>query len=135
MIEFNEYIIEMAKRGIDTDDNPLDEALTASQRMKRKQSMKKAKAKIKLGRKKAEKKLASKETLMKRARKHARDMIVKKLTKGKGKADLSFAQRQQIEKKVEKKKAAIERLAKKILPKIRKLDREKLASNKESDTE
>ena len=77
------------------------------------------------------KKLASKETLLKRATKQARDAIVKKLTKGKGKGELSFAQRASIEKKVDKKKAAIAKIAKKKLPDVKKADKAKLKKNKE----
>jgi len=122
MIEFNEYII----------DENLDEAMTMAQRLKMKQSFRKNKAKIALGRKKASRKLADKDTLMKRARKHARDLLVKKLTKGKDKSELSFAQRQNIEKQVDKKKGAIDRIAKKLLPKIRELDKDKLKKKKEA---
>ena len=108
----------------------LDEAKTVAQRQKMKQAFRKNKAKIALGRKKASRKLADPETLMKRARKHARDLLVKKLTKGKDKGELSFSQRGNIEKQVDKKKGAIDRIAKKLLPKIRQADKDKLKKNK-----
>ena len=120
MNTFAEYVIES-----------LDEAATMQQRLKMKQAFKKNKGKIALGKKKAAKKLASKETLLKRATKQARDAIVKKLTKGKGKGELSFAQRASIEKKVDKKKAAIAKIAKKKLPDVKKADKAKLKKNKE----
>jgi hypothetical protein len=122
MQTFNEYIIEGTES--------LDEAKTVAQRLKMKQAFRKNKAKIALGRKKASRKLADKDTLMKRARKHARNLLVKKLTKGKDKSELSFAQRQNIEKQVDKKKGAIDRIAKKLLPKLRQADKNKLKKDK-----
>ncbi len=121
MNTFDEYIIDS-----------LDEAATMAQRQKMKQTFRKNKAKIALGRKKASKKLASKDVLLKRANKQARDVIVKKMTKGKGKGELSFAQRGAIEKKVDKKQAAIKKIAKKLLPAVKKADKAKLKKNKES---
>ena len=112
------------------DENPvspdLSEAMTMAQRMKMKQAFKRNRAKIMLGRKKAAKKLASPEKLKLRAQKQAREIIIKKILKDKSKADLSFSARQALEKKVDKKKAAIQKIAKKILPGIKLKDREKL---------
>ena len=53
--------------------------------------MKKLANKIKIGKKKAAKKIASMDKLKKRANKQARELLLKKLTKGKGKGDLSMA--------------------------------------------
>lgn len=102
------------------EDADLDEALTLQQRMKAKANMRKNKAKIAMGRKKAEKKIASPEKLKARARKQARDSLEKKLLKGKDKSELSFSGRQNLEKQVDKKKGAIDRIARKLLPQIKK---------------
>jgi len=104
----------------------LSEAMTMAQRMKMKQAFKRNRAKIMLGRKKAAKKLASPEKLKIRANKQAREILIKKILKDKNKADLSFSGRQALEKKIDKKKAAIAKIAKKLLPGIRLKDREKL---------
>tara|TARA_B100000900_G_scaffold146430_1_gene124110 strand:- start:976 stop:1344 length:369 start_codon:yes stop_codon:yes gene_type:complete len=108
-----------------------NEAMTMSQRMKMKAAFKKNKAKIALGKKKAAKKLASPEKLKARAKKQARDIIIKKILKGKSKNDLGFAARTDLEKKVDKKKGAIAKIAKKILPAVKKADKLKLKKNKE----
>jgi len=100
------------------------------QRQKAKQTFRKNKAKIALGKKKAAKKIASPEQLQKRADKAARNILIKKITKDKDKSDLSFAQRSNIEKQLDKKKAAIKKIAKKLLPKLRIADREKKAAAK-----
>ena len=109
-----------------------EEAMTAQQRQKAKATFRKNKAKIMLGRKKAAKKLASPAKLQGKAEKQARTLLIKKMTKGKGKDELSFAQRAAIEKKLDKKKGAIKKIAKKLLPKIKAADREKL-KNKDDE--
>ena len=114
----------------ETSESPdLSEAMTMAQRMKMKQAFKRNRAKIMLGRKKAAKKLASPEKLKLRANKQAREILIKKILKDKNKADLSFSGRQALEKKIDKKKAAIAKIAKKLLPGIKLKDREKLKKN------
>ena len=106
------------------------EAVTMATRMKMKAAMRRNKSKIKMGRKKAAKKLASPEKLKKRSRKAAREVIIKKLLKDKRKADLSYAARQDLEKRVAKKQGAILRIAKKLLPKLKVKERERLKAFK-----
>ena len=113
-----------------------DEAMTMAQRMKMKAAFNKNKGKIALGKKKAAKKLASPEKLKARAQKQARDIIIKKkILKGKSKADLGFAARTDLEKKVDKKKGAINKIAKKILPAVKQADKLKLKNNKDQAKE
>jgi len=103
----------------------VDEALTMQQRLNLKRSFKKNKAKIALGRKRAEKRVANMDVLKKRARKQARNVLIKKLTKDIPKDDLSFARRQEIEKRLDKKKGVIDRLSKKLIPQVRKKELER----------
>lgn len=98
------------------------EALTTQQRLKKARQMKKLAPKIALGRKRAARKMANMETLKKRAKKQARNMIAKKLTKGVSKGDLNMARRMEIEKRLDKMKPKIDKLAKKLLPKVRKAE-------------
>lgn len=116
MLTFKEYFTESVE---------VDEAMNASQRLKAKATFRKNKAKIMMGRKKAEKRIANPEKLMKRAMKAARKAFEKKLLKDKSKDDLNFAGRQALEKRLESKKAAIAKLAKKLLPAIKKAEMEK----------
>ena len=108
----------------------IEEALTVQQRMKMKQTMRRNKAKIKLGRQRSMRKMASAEVLKGRAHKQAKNIIIKKILKNKNKADLSYGSRVNLEKQVAKRKGAILRIAKKLLPKVRQKDRTKLR-NKE----
>ena len=109
------------------------EALTISQRQKRKAAFRKNKAKIMIARKKAAKKLASPEKLKQRAIVQARNLIIKKILKNKGKAELSFAAKAELEKKVKKKTGAIKKIAKKILPQIKQAEKARLKNRKTPD--
>jgi len=115
---------------VETDEVTLVEALNTQQRMKMKMSMRRNKAKIMMGRKRAAKKLASPEKLKQRATKAARTALVKKMLRDKDKGDLSYAARKGIEDRLGRKKAAIATLAKRMLKDVRKKDREKLKKNK-----
>lgn len=106
-----------------------NEAMTMQQRMKAKQTFRKNKMKIQRGREKAKRKLASADKLKSRARKKARDLLTKKLLKNKDKGQLSFGARQSLEKQIDKKRGAIDRIAKKLLPQVRKADRAKFGTS------
>ena len=112
---------------------PATEALTMQQRLARARSLKKNKAKIAIGRKKAARKIADMETLKKRARKQARNLLLKKITKDIPKGELSFARRQSIEKQLDKKNAVVDKIAKKLLPKVRKAEIEKKKKARSGD--
>ena len=84
--------------------------------------MKKYSARLKVGRKKARMRVADSKVLARRARKQARNMIAKKLTKGISKADLTPARKQEIEKRLDKMAPRVTRLAKKITPKLRQAE-------------
>jgi len=98
----------------------VDEAMNMAQRRKAAISFKRNKSKIKIGRERAKRRMASKEVLMKRARKAARMTIMKKLTKAGSKGDLDFARREAIEKRLDKMKSKIDQVAKKLYPELRK---------------
>ena len=100
----------------------VDEALTLQQRMKRSRLMKRMKARIKIGRDRARRKMADKGKLEKRAMRQARAQIAKKLTRGIPKGELSFARKQEIEKRLDKPalKQRIKRIAKRIFKDVRK---------------
>lgn len=107
-----------------------NEALNTQQRLARRRAFKKNKAKIALGRKRAEKKMANKETLTKRARKQARTLILKKLTKGISKDELSLPRKQEIEKRLDKMGPRIDKIARKLIPKVRKQELERKRGKK-----
>lgn len=109
------------------------EALDMTQRLARKRTFKKNKAKIALGRKRAAKRMANMDTLKKRAAKAARNTFLKKLTKDVPKDELSLARRQDIEKRLDKMKPRIDKLAKKLIPQVRKKELERKKGPKKDD--
>ncbi len=113
-------------------ENP-DEALNVQQRMKLSRSLKKNKAKIAMGRKRAARKVANVDTLKKRAQKQARNQFLKKITKDVPKDELSLGRRQGIEKRLDKMKPKIDKLARKLLPQVRKGELEKKRGGQKSD--
>lgn len=122
MLTLKEYILEDAEL-----DKELEEVLDIQTRMKMKASMRKNKAKIALGRRKAARRMADTGKLKKRAQRQARKAVLDKILKGKDKSELSYGARASIEKRVNKRAAMIQRMAKKLLPQVRKADRTKFS--------
>lgn len=111
----------------------IDEALSPTQRRARARMMKKYKSRVKIGREKAMRRFASPEKLKLRAKKAARKMMFNKLTKGVPKEEIPFQRRQEIEKRLDGMKGRIERIAVKLLPKIRKAEQERHKGKSEND--
>ena len=97
----------------------VSEALTMALRRAKSRVMKKYKARLALGRKKAAVNAPNAKVVARRARKAARNAIAKKLTKGINKADLTPARKAEIEKRLDKMAPRVTRLAKKLTPGIR----------------
>lgn len=115
----------------------IDEALSLMGRRKKAIAMRRNKAKIAMGRRRAAMRLPDPERIKKRARRAARKQILKKLLKGVPKDELSNARKKEIETRLEKPGFAqrIDRIAKKMIPKIRKdaLARRRGVSNKSNE--
>ena len=78
-------------------------------------------------------KFADPQALKKRSQKAAREILFKKLTAGKTKGEIESKQMlMSIEKRLEKHKAKINKLAIKILPKIKKKEAERFKKMKQS---
>jgi len=99
-----------------------DEELSISGRRKLARVMKRRKSQLKRARERAKKRMAKKEVRLKRARRQARGKAAKVLTKGKAKADLSVAQKKNLEKRLAQKgwQQRIGILQKRLLPKVRR---------------
>ena len=104
----------------------VEEALTIAQRLKRGRVMKQKAKIIQRKREISLKKRATPEKLKKRAMKKARDILKKKYSAGKDMKDVGFAQREKLEKMLDKKKAVILKIAKKLLPIVRKGENERI---------
>lgn len=100
----------------------LEEALTTTQRAKRRMVFRKSKAKILRARKIAQKRMAPRSKLEQRAQRQARREIESRILGGQTKADLAFGTRSALEKKVDKKSSLIKTLAKRMLPKVKQAE-------------
>lgn len=105
----------------------VDEALSVASRLKKSRSLRKNKAKIALGRSRAARRFANKETLEKRARRHAYNAMYQKLTKNVSKDDLSPQRKAEIEKRLNSPafKNRIARMSKKMIKDVRKQEMER----------
>ena len=110
-----------------SEQNEVVEALTMQQRLQRGRQMKRIKHKIKRGQERAKRRMASKETLEKRAKRAARLTILKKLSKGKSKSELSFSRRAELEKRLGSPvlKKRIQMMAKRMVKDVRKKELER----------
>tara|TARA_B100000575_G_scaffold247263_1_gene212643 strand:+ start:136 stop:570 length:435 start_codon:yes stop_codon:yes gene_type:complete len=97
-----------------------DEALSMAARRKRSRDMRKNKNKLRIARARMKKRVANPERIRKRAKKQAMDKIYKKLTKGMSRKDLTPAKKQELEKRIAKMKPRVNRIAKKLLPSVRR---------------
>ena len=110
-------------------DLEMDEALNRVQRFKKARAMRKARAKIKRGQERAKRKKADMKKIKKRAQKAARNMIKDRLAKPKKYAALSYAEKERIDKRMEKiSPTRIDRLARKMIPMVKKKEQERLAA-------
>lgn len=109
----------------------LDEVMSRQQRLKAGQRMKRMSKRIQMAKKRALKRAPTMDVIKKRAQKQARDQMYSKFTRGQSKSDLSIGRRAELEKRLKKAKPKVDRLAKKLIPQIRKQDRERRASKKE----
>tara|TARA_B100000085_G_scaffold73866_1_gene66359 strand:+ start:2239 stop:2679 length:441 start_codon:yes stop_codon:yes gene_type:complete len=123
--ELTNYRAKRRKNGAMHED--VEEALNMAQRRARQRLFKRLKSKIKLGRDRAKRKMASPDKLKKRALKQARMKVFLKISKGVKKDDMSFARRQEMEKRLDKPivKKRIAMLAKKMLKDVRKKEVER----------
>ena len=102
------------------------EALNFLQRLQKSRIMKRIKHKIQRGAKLARRRIVSDpEKLMKRAIKQQRLKIAKKLLKGTSLSAVSVARKIEIGKKLDKMKGRIYKLARRLLPQIKKDEKNK----------
>ena len=114
MKTFKDYLLQ--------EESEVDEAISVASRLKKKQTMRKYKARLKLGRLRASKRTASRDVLKKRAKRAARNAMFKRVTAGKSKGSLSYSARGSYEKMVNRRGAAINAIAKRLIPKAKKVE-------------
>jgi len=110
-------------------DPEVEEALSHAQRVKASLRMKKMSKRIQVAKKRAMKRTPTMDVIKKRAFRSARTTMFKKMTRGQSKGDVSFAKRSDIEKRLDKMKPRLQRMAQKLIPVIRKKDRDRKNPN------
>lgn len=114
---------DIEHESVELEGEQIDEVLNVAQRRKRAIITKRNKAKLKRGRQKASRRIADKDRLKNRARRQAKAELVKKLTKGVAKGNLSPQRKAEVERRLQKMDARVQRSQKKLLPSVRKRDR------------
>ena len=107
------------------EEKTLDEVLNLQQRRARARQMRINAPKIKMGRKRAMMRQADPARLKRRAFKAARAILFKKFSKGLSKGSVAPQRRIEIEKRLDKMKSRIQRLAIKMLPAVRQKERDR----------
>lgn len=112
---------------IDLDEvEELDEALTRQQRIQRKMLMRRLKSKIMMGRRRAMRRKATTDVLMKRSKRKVIRMLKKKFSKGYNYSDLPYSARQRIDDRIARiPKQRLDVLAKRFLPKVKQAEKER----------
>lgn len=103
----------------------LEETISMAQRRKRAITAKKNRAKMKQGRRKAERRLAKKDRLKRRANRSTRRIVAKKVSGGKSKSSMSASQKASAERRVNKQSGLLKRVGRKQFYAARKRDRNK----------
>jgi hypothetical protein len=113
----------------------LEAVLTVQQRKAKARQMKKLAPKLARFRELRKKKMASGEKIQQKARKQAVNLLRKKIAgeKGEDYANLSSADKINVDKRLEKKKGAIAKIAKKLLPKVKKAELERVKQARTED--
>lgn len=109
--------------------------LNFMQRRQKAMVMRRFRNKIKAAKKRMSRRIAGKDQLMKRARHHAVILLRQKVAgekKGKSYDQLSVGERMQIDTRVNKRKALIDKIAKRILPQIRRDEMAKMKNKAEA---
>ena len=144
MIRFSEFILEeVTEDEIDAliesiewediihmyDDSELVmEAISATERIKMSQKLKSRKFLMAMARRVKLRRAAPTDILTKRSKVSARKMVMQKLLKGRNKTELSASERNNIEARASKMLSMIKNLPTKLMPKVRELDRQRVAS-------
>mgnify|MGYP003336356448 FL=1 len=105
----------------------INEVLSKIERMKARLRFAKNKAKIERARMLALKRHSDSKTINKRARHLAVNNMKKKLLKGRDLSTLSTTEKERIDRIIEKKKTVIGRMAMKLTPRIRQIEKERLS--------
>lgn len=106
----------------------LDEAISATERLKRGQKMRSRKEMLKISRNIKLKRAAGTDVLKRRSKVSARKILMKKFLKGRSKSDLSAAEKSALEARISAALKMAKNLPDRLMPKVREIERKRLHS-------
>ena len=109
-------------------ENELDEALSATARMQKSQKFKSRKTAVGQARRLKLRRASSTDVINRRSKVAARQMIIRKLLKGRDKKQLSAAEKDRIEKQASTILSGQKGLVVRMIPKVRSLERSRLSN-------
>jgi len=112
------------------EESTLMEVLSRIERMKAKARIRRTKAKRERATKIALKRYSNTATINKRARRLAIKLMKKRLTRGRDPSKLSVGEKERIERVLERRKAVIGRIAMRLAPRVRKVEKARLSHTK-----
>lgn len=154
MITFRDYLVEQIEADISEDEleqmaedltwddiadlyepeelveEELEEALSASARLRKGMKMKSRRMQLAMARKMKLRRTSNLDTLKKRAKLAARRAIMKRFLKGRDKKSLSPQEKDRLEKQVRSMPTIMMSLSNKMLPKIRDIEKRRLAGQR-----
>ena len=104
----------------------IEKPLNLAQRKKRSRQMKSMGSRMKMKRKLSMRKKSSPEKIKEKAARKARNIVREKLAGGKSHHDLSATEKMKIDKKLELKGALVKKVAKKLIPKVKKAENKRI---------
>lgn len=125
LIASRDHVLSMLKEDDIVEDGlEINEALNIMQRMKRRAIMRRNKAKMLAGRRRAQRRRASTSVLQQRSVRAARALLARRLLR-KDKGEASYAEKVRVEKALATRQGAIKRLARKLMSRIRQKEQQK----------
>lgn len=112
------------------EDEELEEAISATQRLKRAQKMRAMKTRLSQARKLKLARASTNEVIKQRAKTAARRMLIKKFLKGRSKDELSAQEKDRLEKLIKNMPAVVSTLQQKLVPKVRQIERSRMSKAK-----
>ena len=104
----------------------LDEAISATERLKRGQKMRSRKEMLKISRNIKLKRAANTDVLKRRSKISARKLLMRKFLKGRSKADLSAGEKNALEARISAALKMAKNLPDRLMPKVREIERKRL---------
>lgn len=109
-------------------DEFVTEGISGTERLRKAQKMRSRKVMLSVQRNTKLKRQAPNDILARRTKVSARKLVMKKLLKGRNKSELSAAEKASIEARTTKMLSMMKNLPQKLLPKVRELDRQRIAN-------